>query len=148
MNKIDFLKNILDKNNVIYEIIKHDRPIFSTKDAEIYFDILKTVPIVILFTEKGLFAYIKSITSGKINFSIVKNIISCDDVEMADKKLIYDKTGFTIGSIPLIGLSLPCIFDKKLLEFDYVYGGTGDPNYTLKIAPTDIKKLNNIIATV
>ena len=148
MDKVDYLKNILNENNVNYEIIKHDKPILATKDAKGYFDVSKSAPVIILLTEKGLVAYIKSITKGKINFSIIKEAISCNNVEMADKNIIFDKIGFTIGSIPLVGTSLSCIFDKKLLEFDYAYGGTGDPNYTLRIAPTDIIRLNNIIAIV
>lgn len=53
-----------------------------------------------------------------------------------------------VGAVPLIGLSLPIVFDDSLLNFDYVYGGTGDVYTTLKINPFDVKRINNVIATV
>ena len=64
--------------------------------------------------------------------------MSYDKIKIADEKVILDETGFTIGAIPIVGLLLPCIIDKKLFEFDFIYGGTGDQNHTLKIAPTEI----------
>lgn len=42
-------------------------------------------------------------------------------------------------------LTRDCIFDESLLAFNYVYGGTGDPLTTLKIAPGDVKRLNKVI---
>ncbi len=50
-----------------------------------------------------------------------------------------------MGSIPLVGLGLPCLFDRKLLRHDYVYSGTGDELKTLKIAPEALLKVNEII---
>ena len=50
-----------------------------------------------------------------------------------------------MGSIPLVGLGLPCLFDRKLLRHDYVYGGTGDELKTLKIAPEALLKVDEII---
>ena len=55
-------------------------------------------------------------------------------------------TGYKVGSIPPIGHELPCIFDDKLLNFNYVYAGTGDELITLKINPNDIKRLNKVIS--
>jgi len=54
-------------------------------------------------------------------------------------------TGYKAGSIPLIGHNLPCVFDDCLLDYDYIYGGSGDELHTLKIAPNDVMRLNNII---
>ena len=64
---------------------------------------------------------------------------------MADSKKIQSPTGYSVCSIPLVGLGLPCLFDKKLLEHDFVYGGTGNELLTLKIAPTELLKANEII---
>ena len=51
----------------------------------------------------------------------------------------------TSGTIvPLVGLGLPLIFDKKLLCHDFVYGGPGDELVTLKIKPEDLMKANEI----
>lgn len=64
---------------------------------------------------------------------------------MAGKEKVQRSTGYAVGAIPLIGLRLPCIFDERLLTYDYVYGGTGDERVTLKIVPYDVKRLNPVV---
>ncbi len=66
-------------------------------------------------------------------------------LKMASADKIEKQTGYKVGSIPIIGTNLPCIFDNRLLEFDYIYGGTGDELITLKINPHDVKRLNSVI---
>ncbi|MDR3564470.1 MAG: YbaK/EbsC family protein, partial [Negativicutes bacterium] len=53
---------------------------------------------------------------------------------------------FNPGDTPLVGLDLPTVFDKKLLQYPFVYGGSGQPNRTLKIAPAALTKLNQVVA--
>ena len=36
-------------------------------------------------------------------------------LKLADRKKIKSITGYDVGTIPLVGLELPCLFDKKLL---------------------------------
>lgn len=64
---------------------------------------------------------------------------------MADKTKIQKEIGYPIGAIPLIGHNLPCIFDEAILEYDYVFGGTGDEFHTLKIVPRDLLRLSNVM---
>lgn len=54
-------------------------------------------------------------------------------------------TGYQAGAVPLIGHNLPCVLDNDLLENDFIYGGSGDEHHTLKIAPGDVLRLNNVI---
>ena len=75
----------------------------------------------------------------------MKAIFGFGKLKMADRKKIKSQTGYDVGSIPLVGLGLPCLFDRKLLRHDYVYGGTGDELKTLKIAPEALLKVNEII---
>lgn len=51
---------------------------------------------------------------------------------------------YLTGCIPLVGLEIPCIFDKKLHCHDFVYGGTGEELLTLKIRPKDLMAVNEI----
>ena len=148
MNSIIQLQDLLDTHGVKYEIIKHDQRIHSVDDAKGYFEPQKLAPVLIIDTEKGLFAYIKGVLSGKINFAILKSILNCNQAKMACSKKILQETGFNVGTIPLIGLSIPCIFDQNLLQYDFIYGGTGDLQHTLKINPYEIKRFNNIIAII
>jgi len=59
---------------------------------------------------------------------------------------VEEISGFHPGSTPLIGHNLPCILDKRLFRYSFVYGGSGDPTCTLKINPKDLGRLNKIVA--
>ena len=65
--------------------------------------------------------------------------------QMADREKIKSITGYDVGTIPLVGLELPCLFDKKLLRHDFIFGGAGDELLTLKISPKDLLEVNEII---
>lgn len=66
---------------------------------------------------------------------------------MASPKEVRKVTGFEVGSVPMVGLDLPCVLDKRLFEYNFVYGGTGKSTYTLKIEPQALKELNQVVAT-
>jgi prolyl-tRNA editing enzyme YbaK/EbsC (Cys-tRNA(Pro) deacylase) len=139
------LKDFLENNNCDFEILPHDAPIKSTHDAAKYFDIEKTAPTLIMETEQGLIAFIISSKRGKIDLKAMQQDLGFSKLKMADKAKVKEITGYETGAIPLIGHNLPCIFDNFLLENDYIYGGSGNELHTLKIAPRDVIRLNNVI---
>ncbi|SKB99550.1 Cys-tRNA(Pro) deacylase, prolyl-tRNA editing enzyme YbaK/EbsC [Lachnospiraceae bacterium] len=139
------IESILEKANVEYELIKQDKPILSAMDAEGYYPVEKSAPTFVLDTDKGLVGCITSLQNGRLDFNSMKTEFGFEKLKMADRKKIKKETGYEVGSIPLVGLGLPCLFDKKLLNHDQVYGGTGDEYLTLKIAPQDLMKVNDII---
>ena len=142
------LKALLNSANADYELIEQDMPILSTNDAERFFDVEKAAPTFILQNEAGLLACIVLGNRGRLDFEQLKQQLGYNQLKMADRKKVAQQTGMQIGMIPLVGHGLPCIFDDSLLEYDYIYGGTGDELVTLKILPSDVKRLNNIIATI
>jgi len=142
------LDNYLKENNCDFAIIEHKSPIIQTLDAAKYFDIKKSAPTFILQTERGLIALIASFQQERLDFKSIKQKSGFKKIEMADKAEVLKAIGYHVGAIPLIGHNLPCIFDNRLLVHDYVYGGSGDEYHTLKIAPTDIIRLNNIVAFI
>jgi len=148
MDNITKIKNILTQSDADFEVVRQEKPILSSQDAIGIYDFEKSAPVFILQADGELVAFIKSVSSGKINFAQLKSLLNCKKLEMAHRGIIEQQTGFEVGSIPLVGLNLPAIFDSKLLEYDYVYGGIGDAFVTLKIAPEDVKRNNNIIAIV
>jgi len=75
----------------------------------------------------------------------MKRKLGFSKLKMADSGKVLEMTGYETGAIPLIGHDLPCVFDDWLLTFDYIYGGTGDAFHTLKIKPSDIARLNNVV---
>ena len=137
---------LLDANGADYQVIRHDKPIRSTKDAAEYFDITKAAPVFVLDTDIGLVSFIKSAGRGKIPFAELARLLNCARVALADPETVRRQTGHAVGSVPLVGLPLPTIFDNALLGFEYIYGGIGDTYHTLKIAPADVQRLNRVIA--
>jgi prolyl-tRNA editing enzyme YbaK/EbsC (Cys-tRNA(Pro) deacylase) len=146
--KIEDLELSLSENQITYELITHDKPILSVEDAKEYFDVAKAAPVFILDTDNGLIAYIMSASRKRVDFSAIKRILSTKKATMATPEEIRKRTGCEVGAVPLVGLSLPCVFDKLLFDNDYVFGGSGDIQRTLKISPESIVKMNNVIAII
>ena len=139
------LQDFLRDSHADFEILLHEMPIICMKDAAKYFDIKKASPVFIMDTGQSLLAFLASASSEKINFKEIGKSLGYSKFKLANAEKIQEITGYVVGAIPLIGHNLPCIFDKKLLEHDYIYGGTGDLYHTLKITPKDTMILNNVI---
>lgn len=139
---------MLEKHQIVYELIYHADPIHTVNEAKKYFNVHQAVPVLIVKTERGFYSLLVSGARGHVDLEVIKKVLGCKEVCMASKQEVLQKTGYEIGKIPLIGHGLPCIFDTRLSEHPHVYGGTADKNYTLKIDPSDLTKLNNIIATI
>ncbi len=143
--KVEDLKTRLSSQNMDFEIIQHDKPIKCKKDALGYFKIEETAPTLILQTEIGFYALIISGERSKIDFNLIKSLLGCNKIGLADKKDIIEKFKTEPGKIPLIGHNLPCIIDNRIFKYKFVYGGTGNWYYTLKIRPKDLVIANNVI---
>jgi Cys-tRNA(Pro)/Cys-tRNA(Cys) deacylase len=145
---MDNLKAILQKNNVPFEIIHHEHPIRSAQEGADYFgiEIGQTAPTLVLKSDKGYYALIISGDRGRVNFADISKMLGCNQLKLANPKEVQKITGYTVGNVPLVGLSLSCIVDKRLNRYSFVYGGTGVPTATLKISPYALEKLNKVIA--
>lgn len=137
------LSDLLIQSEYDYEIIRHVEPILKTKDASRYFDYSKAAPVFIIKTEKGFYALIVSNQYDRLDFKKLAPDLGFSKVKLAEKSDVLKITGYEVGAVPLIGHNLPCLFDKKLLTFDYIYGGTGDKFHTLKINPEDVIRSNS-----
>ncbi|RDU24911.1 aminoacyl-tRNA deacylase [Anaerosacchariphilus polymeriproducens] len=145
MYSIVELEMKLENEQAKYELIKQNEAIYSIEDAKKYYKVEKAAPTFILQCEDGLIACIVSACRGKLDFDAMKKQFGYSKLKMANREKVEKQTGYKIGSVPLIGLNLPCIFDNTLLQFDYIYGGTGNELITLKIDPHDVIRLNNVI---
>lgn len=142
------LQTLLNSKGVPFEILEHQRLIRSAKDGADYFGIElgQTAPALILQTDSGYIVAILSGDRGRLDFQTVAAVLSCQEVKLASPKQVEQITGCQIGTVPLVGLSLPCLFDRKLLRYSAVYGGTGEAGSTLKISPESVEELNRVIA--
>ena len=148
MLTLDELAELLINSECDYEIIEHDKPILKTDDADEYFDSSKAAPVFIVKTEKGFYALVASNQYNRFDFKKLALDSGFSKIKLADKSDVLKVTGYEVGTVPLIGHNLPCLFDSKLLDFTYIYGGTGDKYHTLKIAPQDILRLNKNVLEI
>ncbi|MED1793411.1 aminoacyl-tRNA deacylase [Brevibacillus nitrificans] len=142
------LLSLLKNKNVSFDILEHPQPIRSAQDGADYFGIAigQTAPTLVLQTDNGYVAAILSGDRGRLDFQTVAALLGCKEVKLAPPKKVEEITGFRIGTVPLVGLCLPCLFDRGLFRYPSVYGGTGDACSTLKISPVEVEALNQVVA--
>ncbi|WP_028550521.1 aminoacyl-tRNA deacylase [Paenibacillus sp. UNC451MF] len=145
---MDELICLLEEHQISYEIIDHKEPIRSAQDGAAFFgiEIGQTAPTLILKSGTTMYAFIISGDYGKIDFDVIKELLQCEELKLAKPREVEEATGYSVGSVPLIGHGLPTIIDRRLHRYPYVYGGTGAATSTLRIGPQDIEKLNHVIA--
>lgn len=145
---MDIVQSILESSNFDYEFIFHEKQIYSASEGSEYFgiEVGQTAPTLIIKTDKGYFSIIFSGSHGRIDFKVIAKILGVSHAKLANKDKVREITGFDPGDTPMVGLTLPVIFDKNLLQYPFVYGGSGQPNRTLKISPLALIKLNQPVA--
>ncbi|MED3996069.1 YbaK/EbsC family protein [Peribacillus frigoritolerans] len=143
------LQEILEKSKYTYEIIQHEKPILSKQDGTKYFgiEVGQTAPTLILNSDKGFFVLIVSGSRSQVNFEKIADILGCSKVKLASPEEVQKVSGFQVGSVPMIGIDLPCVIDKRLFHYDFIYGGSGQSTSTLKIEPQALNELNHVIVT-
>jgi prolyl-tRNA editing enzyme YbaK/EbsC (Cys-tRNA(Pro) deacylase) len=139
------LRARLDAADCEYELIHHPTPIVSTGDAAAYFDVAKAAPTLIVETDHGPTALILGAAGGRLDPDTARADLGFERLRLVARREAADATGYEAGAIPLVGHGLPTIIDRRLLTMDHLYGGSGDPLYTLKIAPGDLVRMNDVI---
>lgn len=145
---MDVIENFMETSDYKYEFIFHEKQIISVADGVEYFDIEpgQTAPTLIIKTDKGHFSLVFSGSRDHIDFKQIAELLNVDRVKLAKRETVKNIVGFDPGNIPMVGLLLPSIFDKKLLQYPFVYGGSGQANRTLKLAPNILDELNHPVA--
>ncbi len=147
---MDTIKKILAACPFDYELISHPYPIKTVGDGMKYFKIEagQTAPTLILKVDDIFYALIFSGAQHRLDFPAIASVLKCNKLTLAKPAEVEKITGFTIGSVPMIGHSIPCILDNRLLNYSFVFGGTGNPLVTLKISPQALSQLNNVVAYI
>ena len=142
---ISELEQFLSAKAVDFEILYHEKPIKSRYDAVKYFRLEDMAPTLILNTEIGMYALIVSGGREKTDLEMIRKLLNCNKLGLADKNEVFKKLGMKTGEIAMVGHGLPCILDSRLFNSEYIFGGAGNANYTLKIKPHDLQKVNQVI---
>lgn len=151
MNHLESVRRLCREAGCRHRIIAHERPILAAKDAEGLFDLARAAPVYVLESARtGLVAAVLSMARGRPGpplLSVLEEALDARDLRMA-RTAALRAAGLEPGRVPLVGHGLPCVFDALLLEHEYIYGGTGDPLYTLEVAPEDVRRVNTVILTL
>ncbi len=145
---MDIVKAALESSGAEYELIHHEQHLCSAADGAAFFGIDpgQTAPNLIVETDHGYVSIIFSGSRSHLDFKQTAAIIGSAKFQLVKRNKLREITGFDAGDMPMVGLNLPVLFDKRLFQYSCVYGGSGLPNRTLKISPNQLARLNNVIA--
>ena len=142
------LAQLLTDSGADVTLIRRQTPILSVQDAADFCDPALAAPSLVVQTEQRLMLMIVSAVRGMLDFNALKAALGFEKLKLADPKRVLSQTGFVPGAIPLVGMNLPCIFDDRLRALPCIFGGSGDRLVTLKIAPEDVRRLNDVRAVI
>ena len=142
---VESLSQYLRAQQARFRLIRHAQPIATREDAKRVFPPEQAVSTLILQSDTGLIAALAGSGRSRLDLNRLKQLLNVSSLRLAPPQLVKEKTGYTVGAVPLIGHGLPCLLDNNIRQFDLIYGGSGDPLSTLEIAPGDLIRLNDVI---
>lgn len=134
--RLSELKMYLDGMGIAYTILVHAQNISSAQDgAQTGLGALSAMaPTFILRTEAG---YLAAIIRGdtRLSYKKIKQKLGLKNVSLAAPEQVKQLTGSEVGSVALVNHGLKTIVDERVTEVATIYGGSGEPNHTLRISP-------------
>jgi len=130
-----------DIKNVVF--IKH-KPIKTVEEgiSILGIDFGEGASTLIYKTENGFIGFYRR-DDKRVDSSKLKGILKVRNLRLASEDELKKHFSFEIGAVGIYQKELKYLMDKSLFEKEYVYGGTGDPCYDIKIKPEDLQKLTN-----
>lgn len=143
MNKI---KDNFDSAGIKYEFIQLPEDIAMDIRVHMKFhgqDLRQAMPNIVFKTEKGLIVAQRR-GDTQIDNKKLKALAGVKRLSMASEDDLKS-LGLEPGIVPPIGYEIPIYMDKRILENDEIYTGTGDRMYALKMDPKNLVKINSPI---
>ncbi|WCR28066.1 hypothetical protein L3476_04645 [Paenibacillus thiaminolyticus] len=142
------VRKILEERRIPFDIIRHKQPIRTAKEGAkaLGIDLGQTAPALVLKADDDYVVLIMSGARGRIDLEAAAGLLGRGRLLLASRDEVREATGHEAGAIPLVGHTLPCLVDKLLYQYSYIYGGTGEPASTLKLDPRDLSKVNHVLA--
>lgn len=142
------LEGMLREAGADFVLLYRETPTRSAAEGAAAFRIEpgQTAPALVLEGEGRPLVWIASGGRGRLDLEEAARILGVSSVRLASPGRAKEVTGFVVGSLPLLPHDLPCVVDEELLRYPRVYGGTGDPLWTLAVAPEALLRLNRVVA--
>jgi len=139
-----YLKNYLNKLDTTFQIIKYEKPVISSKNAEGYTDGVVAKSILLICDNKPLLCFL--LGKDMIDLNKIKKYFNCNEVRLAKAKEVKEITGYDIGSVPPVGLKqkIRTIVDKSIIDLNddqIIYCGGGSHYHLLRISKKDLIKV-------
>tara|TARA_Y100001933_G_C18924421_1_gene532481 strand:- start:184 stop:510 length:327 start_codon:yes stop_codon:yes gene_type:complete len=100
---------------------------------------------MVFLSDDHLICVIVSGRRQRIDIPSLKRTLGAKHLALASKVVVKERTGHEIGRVPLVNRHFNYVIDHALMDYDYIYGGTGEGFYTLKIKPENLLVLNRVI---
>ncbi len=136
---IDALKT----QKIPHELIKHP-PIKTVEEGLVYLGITADygVSTLIFESEKGLIAVLRR-DDHQIDLEKIKSMLEVTKIRLCKPAEVLEITGCEVGYVSPYNPGMKVLMDNSILDKDFVYLGTGNPEYDLKIRPKDLVKFTN-----
>jgi len=109
----------------------------------------KIVKTIVFEGKKGGGQVALAIVTGeaRVDRARVAAVLNLPTLKLASPETVLRTTGFAVGGVPPVAhlSAVPVVVDRRVLDHDLVYGGGGDEDHMLEIAPGDIVRLTNAV---
>ncbi len=140
--KVLKLEKALKKLNIKYSLIEHE-PIKTVEEGLKFLGIKPENGVsTLLLKVDDSFCLVFRRDDHRLDYGKIKKHLKIQNVRVANAKEIEEQLGYKeIGYVSLYNPKFKPLMDESLFEVDYLYGGSGSPNFDLKIKPGDLQKL-------
>ncbi|MEM4230489.1 MAG: YbaK/EbsC family protein [Candidatus Pacearchaeota archaeon] len=142
------LREYLEQGKIWYKFIDKPETIHTAEAAEKTGIELKRVTksLVLLDQDKKpVLAIIPG--DSKLSFSKVKKAANAKKIRLVPSEEAENYSGYLPGATPMVchKVRMKVIFDKKLLQYESIYGGGGERTKLIELKTTDVIRLNEAI---
>lgn len=133
----------LKDQKIPHELIKHP-PIKTVEEGLVYLGITADygVSTLIFKSDKGLVAVLRR-DDHQLDPEKIKKNLGATKIKLCSASEVLKITGCEMGYVSPFNPGMQILMDKSIVEKDFVYLGTGSPEYDLKIKPKDLVKFTN-----
>lgn len=135
--------NLLNKNNIIYQLFEHE-PVYTSADAARIRQTKETQgakALVFLADKKPILLVLPG--NKKVDTKTFKKTYEIRDLSFAKPEQVLELTNLEIGAIPPLGniMNLPTYVDKSLLNEEEIAFNAGAHTKSIKMKTEDFLKL-------
>ncbi len=142
----DKIEKLLKEANIKFEFIKLPEDLALDVESHMKFHghpMRYAMPNIVFKTEKG-FIVAQRRSDTKVDSKKLKKLAGVHDLRIANEDELKC-LGLIPGIVPPVGFDVRFFMDQRIFENKFVFTGTGDKLYALKLNPRDIEKVNKPI---